>query len=87
MGIRAETVWGESKVLCERCEKMLAEWSLQCEPQSQGSEVATVLCARCGGLLSSVDPEWVLLKKLSQLSRFGLGGNDRPLLKDVDDQE
>lgn len=78
-------------MLCERCEKILAEWSLQCEPQSQGSELAaslaTVLCARCRGLVSSVDPERVLLKKLSLLSRFGLGGDDRPLLKDVDHQE
>lgn len=78
-------------MLCERCEKILAELSLQCEPQSQGSELAaslaTVLCARCGGFVSSVDPERVLLKKLSLLSRFGLGGDDRPLLKDVDHQE
>ncbi len=78
-------------MLCERCEKILAQWSLRCEPQSHGSQLAaslaTVFCARCGGLVSSVDPERVLLKKLSQLSRFGLGGDDRPLLKDVDDQE
>ncbi len=78
-------------MLCERCEKILAEWSLQCEPQSQGSELAaslaTVLCARCRGFVPSVDPERVLLKKLSLLSRFGLGGDDRPLLKDVDHQE
>ena len=78
-------------MFCERCEKILAEWSLQCEPQRQGWELAvslaTVLCARCGGLLSSVDPERVLLKKLSQLSGFGLGDDDRPLLKDVDDEE
>ncbi len=78
-------------MLCERCEKILAEWSLQGEPQSQGPELAaslaTVLCARCGGFVSSVDPERVLLKKLSLLSRFGLGGDDRPLLKDVDHQE
>ncbi len=38
-------------------------------------------------IISSVDPERVLLKKLSLLSRFGLGGDDRPLLKDVDYQE
>ena len=78
-------------MLCERCEKILAELSLQCEPQRQGSalaaSLATVLCARCGGFVSSVDPERVLLKKLSLLSRFGLGGDDRPLLKDVDHQE
>ncbi len=78
-------------MLCERCEKILAEWSGQCEPQSQGSELAaslaTVLCARCGGLVLRVGPERVLLKKLSLLSRFGLGGDDRPLLKDVDHQE
>ncbi len=78
-------------MLCERCQKILGELSLQCEPQSKGSKLAaslaTVLCARCGGLVSSLDPERVLLKKLSQLSRFGLGGDDRPLLKDVDHQE
>lgn len=82
---------GDAKVLCERCEKILAEWSLQCEPQSQRSglaaSLATVFCARCRGLVSSVDPERVLLKTLSQLSRFGLGGEDRPLLKNVHDQE
>ena len=73
-------------MLCERCEKILAKWSLQCEPQSHGSalaaSLATVLCARCGGLVSSVGPERILPKKVSQLSRFGLGTDDLPLLKD-----
>ena len=42
--------------------------------------LASLLCARCGTLLLRADPEEALLTKLSQMSRFGLGADDRPLL-------
>ena len=42
--------------------------------------LASLLCARCGTLLLQADPQEALLTKLSQMSRFGLGADDRPLL-------
>jgi len=43
-------------------------------------ELTALLCSRCGAVLPSPDPDSVMLTKLTQLSRFGLGADDRPLL-------
>jgi hypothetical protein len=43
-------------------------------------ELTALLCSRCGAVLPSPDPDGVMLTKLTQLSRFGLGADDRPLL-------
>lgn len=69
---------------CGTCRNTLSRWSLKHVPQAfLSNEVpksfAKVLCARCGSMLS-VDPERELLLKLSQLSQFGLGADDRRLL-------
>lgn len=71
-------------MLCARCEKMLAELT-KGQPQAPWSELAESLamvpCTRCGATILPADAERVLRTKLSQLSRFGLGADDRPLLK------
>jgi len=41
---------------------------------------AALLCARCGAVLPTPDPDYGMLAKLNQLSRFGLGADNRPLL-------
>ncbi len=68
---------------CGTCRDALSRWSLKHVPQASVSNevsesLAKVLCARCGSMLS-VDPERELLIKLSQLSQFGLGADDRRL--------
>ncbi len=68
---------------CGPCRDTLSRWSLKHVPQASllnevPESLANVLCSRCGSMLS-VDPERELLVKLSQLSQFGLGADDRRL--------
>jgi hypothetical protein len=42
-------------------------------------ELRGLVCERCGTVLPTKDPAEVMLSKLTQLSRFGLGADDRPL--------
>jgi hypothetical protein len=44
-------------------------------------QLTALLCARCGAVLPNPDPDGIMLTKLTQLSRFGLGADDRPLLE------
>ncbi len=70
-------------MLCVTCESTLAKLSLAGNPRDnlpRLGELRRLLCARCGALLPSEDPSEVMLAKLSQLSKFGLGADDRPLL-------
>ena len=71
-------------MLCVRCKEILAELSLQWKHQIKqtpsGSAMARILCARCGAMVLPANPEHAILTKLAQLSRFGLGADDRPLL-------
>ncbi len=71
-------------MLCVRCQEILAELSLQWKHQIKqkppGSPMARILCARCGAMVLPAKPEDAILTKLAQLSRFGLGADDRPLL-------
>lgn len=72
-------------MFCRRCAGMLSEWSRD-HPQwpsvwpGSSSPLSGLLCARCGVVLWPADFDRVLLSKLSQLSRFGLGADDRPVL-------
>ena len=76
---------GEAKVLCAPCIEMLVRLSLTDRPRVPFSELpeslSSLFCGRCGALLGPSDPEQVLLGKLSQLSQFGLGVDQGPLLK------
>lgn len=71
-------------MLCERCKRLLDHLSLNAEPQKRwttsGSPLMSVLCDRCGGVLPTVDPGEAMLSKLTQLSKFGIGADDRPIL-------
>ncbi len=71
-------------MLCVRCKEILAEssllWKYQIKQTPSGSSMARILCARCGAMIIQANPEEALLTKLAQLSRFGLGADDRPLL-------
>ncbi len=71
-------------MLCVRCKEILAEsslrWKYQIKQTPSGSSMARILCVRCGAMIIQANPEEAILTKLAQLSRFGLGADDRPLL-------
>ncbi len=71
-------------MLCSRCEAMLAGLSPKAKRRfsrpAPRASLGALLCARCRAVLPPKDPEDAMLTKLSQLSRFGLGADDRPLL-------
>ena len=73
-----------SDVICSRCEALFNSTSFTSRPRFDFGEMAealaTLFCSQCGAMLQPVDPEQPMLEKLTQLSRFGLGGDDRPLL-------
>ncbi len=74
---------GGANVLCVTCESTLAKLALAGNPRENMprlGELRRLLCARCGALLPTEDPSEVMLAKLTQLSKFGLGADDRPLL-------
>ena len=72
-------------MLCARCREMLVRLSLTDRPRVPFSglseSLSSLFCGRCGALLGPDNPEQVLLGKLSQLSQFGLGADQGPLLK------
>ncbi len=71
-------------MICGRCEALLGSTSLTYRAQFDFGEMAqalaTLFCSRCGAMLQPVAPEQPMLEKLTLLSRFGLGADDRPLL-------
>ncbi len=71
-------------MICGRCEALLNSTSFTSRARFDFGEMAealaTLFCSRCGEMLKPVDPEQPMLEKLTQLSRFGLGADDRPLL-------
>ena len=71
-------------MLCDRCEHKISTSAVPAGRGTAGADLpeslASLLCARCGTLLLQGDPEEALLTKLSQMSRFGLGADNRPLL-------
>ncbi len=71
-------------MICGRCEALLNSTSFTSRARFDFGEMAealaTLFCSQCGAMLQPIDPEQPMLEKLTQLSRFGLGGDDRPLL-------
>ncbi len=71
-------------MLCPRCEVILADSSLVDRHRLHAPDLMPVLgvpfCARCRAMLHPEDQEKAMRTKLSQLSRFGLAADDRPLL-------
>ena len=75
----------EVKVLCTNCGTSLVDLPPDFEssrpPSSRtGSSPQGRLCAQCGALICPEDVVDSMLNKLSQLARFGLGADDKPLL-------
>ena len=71
-------------MICGRCEAVLDSTAFTSRAGFDFGEMAealaTLFCSRCGKMLRPVDPEQPMLEKLTPLSRFGLGADDRPLL-------
>ena len=71
-------------MICGRCEALLNSASFASRTRFDFGEMAealaTLFCSRCGAMLQPISPEQPMLEKLTQLSRFGLGADDRPLL-------
>ncbi len=74
----------DDTVLCKRCEETLDNLVLDLPVRDRQLGLETpygsLLCSRCGTMLPTNDPAEAMLSKLSQLSKFGLGADDRPLL-------
>ena len=75
-------------MLCGYCRSRMEGLSeiRESEPRrtSVPVELSTLLCGRCGTVLPVPDPDGGMLTKLNQLSGFGLGADDRPLLASND---
>ncbi len=71
-------------MLCTRCESLFVDSKVELEPQgrwvSLSKPLSSQMCARCGAILPLQNSAEAMLSKLSQLSRFGLGADDRPIL-------
>lgn len=73
-------------MLCGRCEGSASELgpnprSLPPQALSGWGRLGSILCSRCGAVLSAEDHAERLLAKLAQLAQFGLAGESRPLLE------
>ncbi len=71
-------------VLCLQCEVTMSSlpdgFAKLSRPTPVPDQLTALLCSRCGAVLPSPNSDDGMLAKLSQLSRFGLGADDRPLL-------
>lgn len=71
-------------VLCMRCRSLFDDLTMKLSPRERWvnlrNPLSSLLCARCGTILPAPDPAEAMLSKLTQLSKFGLGADDRPIL-------
>jgi hypothetical protein len=71
-------------VLCVHCRALTSSIPESFEGGTRGVVLPDglngLLCSRCSAVLPSPDPDDGMLAKLNQLSRFGLGADDRPIL-------
>ncbi len=70
-------------MICNQCQLELSSFTgaARLDPRSLSREsLSAAFCLRCGSLVAPADPVDTMLTKLFQLSRFGLGADDRPLL-------
>lgn len=70
--------------MCLRCRVLFDDKAITLSPRQRWAALhnplKSLMCARCGTILPTLDPAEAMLSKLSQLSRFGLGADDRPIL-------
>jgi hypothetical protein len=96
-GLKLDSTRGETsesediRVLCKRCKVLMSRPRGRMLPRWRGaramSSLDPLLCERCRALLIPEDSVEAMLAKLSQLSRFGLGADDRPLLAPAPQEE
>ena len=67
--------------LCRRCAE---KWTESPRWSREAGRPGTPVCAYCGAVIGSREPVDKMLVKLSELSRLGLGADDRPLLAHAD---
>ncbi len=71
-------------MLCSDCEVTVSGLPIAYDALARSAhlpdQLTALLCSRCGTVLPSPDFDDGMLAKLTQLSRFGLGADDRPLL-------
>jgi hypothetical protein len=67
-------------MLCQQCEREVLLGRRE-RPDATTEKLAGLVCGRCGKVLPVDDGTRRLLDKLTQLSRFGLGGESPPLLE------
>jgi len=72
-------------MLCRRCDGVVqARGTMRVwlsRAPAEDSPWRSVLCARCGAVLPPEEMTERLMRKLSQLAQFGLGGDTLPLLR------
>ncbi|MGH7569708.1 MAG: hypothetical protein ACREL9_12220 [Gemmatimonadales bacterium] len=70
-------------MLCRRCASLTTDNPARTSAFLRcGSDAwQAVLCSRCGSILPADGQNTALVAKLSQLARFGLAGDARPLLE------
>ncbi len=71
-------------MLCEKCEREAALGKRGRRIPAAAvkhPDLNAQLCTSCGAVLPAEDGTRRMLEKLSQLSRFGLGGESPPLLE------
>ena len=72
-------------MLCNDCQNLVGQSTYRRARRSgrwapPQNALAGLVCKRCGAVLQAEDSaEWILTR-LSRLSRFGLGADDRPIL-------
>ncbi len=71
-------------MLCAKCKSLFEGAAADFTPRQRWAALhnplSSLLCARCGTVLPTMDPAEAMLTKLSQLSKFGIGADDRPIL-------
>lgn len=74
-------------MLCVGCKNLCGDNAPRTTPGKRwrvlNNPLHALFCARCGTLLPPLDPADAMLSKLAQLSKFGLGADDRPILTSV----
>jgi hypothetical protein len=78
-------------MLCAKCQDLFVGHTGPHIPRERWkathNPLCSILCDRCGTVLPLLDPAEAMLSKLSQLSRFGIGADDRPILTSLQMRE
>ena len=78
-------------MLCARCKGLFEDHVAGFAPRERWggmfNPLRSLLCERCGTVLPTPDPAEAMLSKLSQLSKFGIGADDRPILTSLRGKE